>query len=107
MPMSFAGDSNDIPQGGAGNDVLDAGTADRLDGGTGNDILIGGAGDDVIEGGTGDSTPPFSLQQFDAGDILLANGATVVDGPDGRDVPTTEQLRFSDREFSTCRCGTG
>lgn len=57
-------DSDDIINGGKGNDVFDGGGGDDtinsgagddiIDGGDGNDKLNAGAGDDILEGGNGD-----------------------------------------------------
>ncbi|WP_394177425.1 Hint domain-containing protein [Yoonia maritima] len=53
----FGGVGVDTLIGGTGNDSLDGGDGnDSLDGGAGTDALVGGAGDDTLDGGAGNDT---------------------------------------------------
>ena len=71
--------SNNIIEGGAGNDTLEGKEADdtliggdgddKLYGNTGNDTLIGGKGDDLLEGGMGDDV--YIYNKGDGNDTIL------------------------------------
>jgi Ca2+-binding RTX toxin-like protein len=75
-----------VYDGGAGNDVIQAGfESDTLLGGDGNDVLLGRMGADVIDGGAGDDDI-----QWNPGD-----GSDTVDGGTGTDV-----LRFRTASIS-------
>lgn len=67
--------------GGAGNDILTAGTgAQTLQGGAGNDLLVGGDGAETLSGGPGDDT------------IIVGTGAQSIDGGDGYDTASPQGL---------------
>jgi len=73
--------------GGAGNDVLSAGTrvAVMLEGGDGNDTITGGSGDDLLKGGSGSDV----LSGGAGDDTLLIDAADLqanINGGDGFDV---------------------
>src|SRR3546814_825720 len=77
------GNSNDVLNGNAGNDILKGGnSSDILNGGDGNDTLDGGNSADILYGGGGADT----LRGGNSADVL--NGGTgndVLDGGNSRD----------------------
>jgi Ca2+-binding RTX toxin-like protein len=88
----FAGDTDDVIDGGPGDDSLNGeGGNDHLIGGDGNDALDGGVGDDVLEGQAGDDflTGGDGNDQLrgDAGDDQMfgLDGDDLLEGGDGAD----------------------
>jgi Ca2+-binding RTX toxin-like protein len=80
----WAGDDDDVLEGGAGNDLLAGGGGDdRLHGGAGRDILGGQDGDDIIFGGAG-----YDKLYGDAGHDTLhgGEGGDTLTGQAGDDV---------------------
>jgi Ca2+-binding RTX toxin-like protein len=65
------GDGNDILYGGGGNDFLDGGAGrNQLYGGAGNDVLVGNSPDEVIHGGSGLDTLLTSMAAQDVEGFL-------------------------------------
>lgn len=93
----LGGIGNDTLDGEAGDDTLDGGVGvDTLEGGAGNDLLLGGDGNDTLNGGLGDDR----LEGGSGNDLLQDDqGADLLLGGDGNDTFRIPSIQSSSEDL--------